>query len=137
MKFMSVKMTKQHIFIIENKLQKGRTVIFLLVQSDNRDTRSTCPKFSLVPDNRTNINVEAWYIRVRLWCLMPLSTIFQLYHRGQSYCWKKSEYKEKPTDLPQATNKLYNIMLYRIHISMSRIWTHNIGGERYWFHRQF
>jgi hypothetical protein len=36
----SVKMTKQHIFIIENDLQK---VIFSLVPSDNRDTRSTCP----------------------------------------------------------------------------------------------
>ena len=40
---MSVKMTKQHIFIIENNLLKGRTVIFSLVPSDNRDTRSTCP----------------------------------------------------------------------------------------------
>jgi hypothetical protein len=35
-------MTKKHIFIIENNLQKVG-VIFLLVQSDNRDTRSTCP----------------------------------------------------------------------------------------------
>ena len=33
-------MTKQHIFIIENNLQK---VIFSLVPSDNRDKRSTCP----------------------------------------------------------------------------------------------
>jgi hypothetical protein len=39
-KFMSVKMTKQHIFVIENNLQKVG-VIFAL--SDNRGTRSTCP----------------------------------------------------------------------------------------------
>ena len=39
---MSVKMTKQHIFIIENNLQKVG-VIFSLVPSDNRDTRFTCP----------------------------------------------------------------------------------------------
>jgi hypothetical protein len=40
---MSVKMTKQHIFIIENNLQKVGQSFFSLVPSDNRDTRSTCP----------------------------------------------------------------------------------------------
>jgi len=35
-----------------------------------------------------------------LWCLMPLSVIFHLYHGGH-------------TDLSQVTDKLYHIMLYR------------------------
>ena len=62
-----------------------------------------------------------------LWCLIPHTTIIQLYCGGQFYWWRKPEYPEKTTDLSCATDKLYHIMLYQVRLSTSTIRTNNFA----------
>ena len=45
---------------------------------------------------------------------------------------KKQEYWEKTTDMPQVTDKLYHIMVYRTHLAMDGIRTKHLSGEMVW-----
>jgi len=54
--------------------------------------------------------------------LAPLSTMFQLYRGDLFYWWRKPEYPGENHRPVKVTDKLFHIMLYQVHLAISRIW---------------
>ena len=68
--------------------------------------------------------------RLELWWLMPLTTIYSVISWQSVLLVEETGVPGETTDMSEVTDKLYHIMLYRIHLAMSRIQTHNVNGDR-------
>ena len=81
---------------------------------------------------KTRLQTCKSYIVSFVWFMMLNAT----FNNISVIWWRwKPEYPKKTTDLPQATHKLYHIMLYRVHLArLNGVRTHNISGDRHWLH---
>jgi len=74
-----------------------------------------------IPDNFVfwrycRVSLLFTYTGSGVWCLTPLSTIFQPCHVSQFYWWRKPVYPEK-TLTCHKSDKLYHLMLNRVHLT--------------------
>jgi hypothetical protein len=65
---------------------------------------------------------------------VPLSTIFQIYCGGLSYSWRKPNYPKKKTGSVASHWQTASIMLFLVHLAISRIRTHNVSSDMHWLY---
>jgi hypothetical protein len=114
-------------------------------KTDCHDITEILFKMMLNTIKQTNKHVSHCF-HFRCWVMV--STIFQFYrlrvmvfnatfNNISAISWRrKPYYLEKITNLLQVTDKLYNIIVYRVHLTMSATRKHNVSRDMHLLHRK-